>query len=206
LLEILCPKAAFPFAYIIGARAGAGADLRGYGMSPHPQIDWSQVSKRLAIIAALLCKCLPSVFDGISAEDIASEVVLEFFESPKQLGWDGENDIVAFLGGVLKHRFLDHLRRHGRAIKTRERCERVQPPGFDAIIECDSMLGALDRLVGQDNALKNFLQAVASDEFSCDHNQNQELATILKCRPADVVNVRRRLLRLLKSQVQELNI
>lgn len=172
-------------------------------MAPHSRIDWSQVYKRLTLIATVLSKSLPSVFDGISAEDLASEVVLKFLESEDHLGWDEEqNNIVAFLGGVLKHRFLDHLRRYKLGMRGTASKNRIitNEPGFDSEIESRSTIESLHQRVSHDEVLKRFVEAAISDEFAGGHNQNQELGEILNKTPAEIVNVRRRLVRLLKSE------
>ena len=55
-------------------------------MAPIDSDRWTQLYKRLCIVAAALARSVPSVFDGISVMDLPGETLLALFESPDGLG------------------------------------------------------------------------------------------------------------------------
>src|SRR5262245_20520416 len=78
-------------------------------------IDWACVYKRLQLVALQSAARLPDIFDGVSAEDVVTQVISAFFEDPDGLGWNPtRGPLDRFLLGVLKHKTIDHLRRQRR--------------------------------------------------------------------------------------------
>lgn len=80
-------------------------------------VDWRILTKRVYWAALRLVGHTNRVVDcGISsAEDLVAEAMTEFFDSPNGLSWDGTEDgLVRLLCGVLRNKFLDHLRRDGK--------------------------------------------------------------------------------------------
>ena len=84
--------------------------------NPEP-VDWGILTKRVYWAALRLVGHADRVIDcGISsAEDLVAEAISEFFNSPNGLSWDGTEDgLVRLLCGVVRNKFLDHLRRDGK--------------------------------------------------------------------------------------------
>jgi DNA-directed RNA polymerase specialized sigma24 family protein len=168
----------------------------------YERIDWPGLYKKLCVLAFRLTRGQPDVLDGISAEDLAVETLIEFFGSSDALGWDGRS-LTAFLCGVLRNKFLDRLRRQRRAAGSLDDADfamRVpanaagELSAHDALEAKQWIAGLKSKLAG-DTDLEDLLDAIASTNG--DHNINQQIADDLGTTVADVVNRKKRLKRLL---------
>src|SRR5207249_253024 len=77
-------------------------------------IDWGMLVRRLTVLAKSLTFASQVTFDcGLSYEDLVGETLEAFLESETGLGWDSNRGVPlhAYLGRVLEHKFIDHIRR-----------------------------------------------------------------------------------------------
>ena len=169
----------------------------------YQEIDWPQVMKALKIHAEILTRSASLVFDcGISsADDLVSETIQTFLDSSNGLGWrpkDGK--IEAFLCGVMNHKFKDHYRRQKKVAGSlddenyrvpvdKSSCEGEGPRN----IEHKEYIQVALRQVKGEKDLEDFIAATELIEGG--HNINQQLAEIMCVSVAEVVNRKKRLLR-----------
>jgi DNA-directed RNA polymerase specialized sigma24 family protein len=162
-------------------------------------INWEAVYERLHMVALHCTDLMPDIFDGVSAEDVVTQVLCTFFESPNGLGWDPlKGPLDRFLLGILKHKTVDHIRRD------RQVAGSFDDPGFTTKIPFvdptalgSEVLNVLSEQVHQaangDSELEELV--TATNELDGSHNINQQLAKELKTTPTDIVNRKRRLIR-----------
>src|SRR5215471_3850934 len=164
-----------------------------------------QIFKRLCVFVRLSCWHMPDVFNGLSAEDLPSEVLLSYLESPNGLGWDpliGPLD--KFLLVILRNKMIDHLRRQKHTAGSLDDPVYLQQiansPGNQTLDAPEPHASVPTDWKAQDsrvddgnrdlNALRWALEDI--DDFS---NINQKLAKRLKTTPSDIVNLKKRLAR-----------
>jgi RNA polymerase sigma factor (sigma-70 family) len=167
------------------------------------QTDWTKLSKRLLLKATLLTRAGPAVFDcGISAEDLVSETLEQFFESPNALNWSPEKSkLETFLCMILQRRFIDHWRRQQHTAgslddeTTLREGARVPMRGASPYEEAEynEFAELLRREVKGCRDLEDLI--TASEMIHDGQKVNQQLAEILDCTPAQVVNLKKQLLR-----------
>ena len=96
--------------------------------------------KRAEIMATLI----PDVFDGLSAGDVATEVIVSFLEGKLMFDPTRGARLTTFLASVMEKRLKDHRRRHCRVVPwspvLQERVEvdawrehAASPPEIDAL-------------------------------------------------------------------------
>jgi hypothetical protein len=74
-------------------------------------IDVNAVYQRLSILAVRLTKAMPGIFDGVSADDLVGETILDYLAG--DLAWDpGKGSLDRFLCGVLRNKFRKHAHRN----------------------------------------------------------------------------------------------
>lgn len=143
---------------------------------------------------------MSATFDcGVSEEDLVAETLTAFFESKNGLGWNPKKGarLDTYLCKVLRHRFIDHLRR------TRKVGGSLDDEAFAVILsgaasnpsssaEYRELLDAMHKMVGGDRDLRDLITATELTDGG--HNVNQQLAEILGKSPQDIVNLKRRLL------------
>lgn len=139
---------------------------------------------------------------GLSAEDLATETFNKYLLSPNGLGWrESKGSLIAFLGTVLRNRFIDHLRHQKReASRTDDDSDGIPvrttiPKIHEDIAAGELAERILDLAKGHKNEkeLRDFVQA--STKISENGKVNQQLAEQLKIPEEEVVNLRKMLLR-----------
>ena len=116
------------------------------------RIPWAEVWMRLRAISGWLTHGQPDIFDAVSTEDLVNETFLDFLIAD-HLGWvPSRGPLEAFLGTILKHKFIDHLRR--QAVTAGNRRRRL----FSASIRSAdwSRRMPLSRSFGRCAAIKNW--------------------------------------------------
>lgn len=154
------------------------------------------VFKKLCLFARLSCWRMPDIFDGRSAEDLPSEVLTNYLESPDGLGWDPAiATLDTFLLGVLKNKMIDHLRRQWRtagSLDDPDYLARISKNGSNKTLHAPEPQTHSSRMSGggELSELSKALEDI--DDF---HNINQQLADKLKTTPSEIVNLKKRLAR-----------
>lgn len=164
----------------------------------YQDVDWDRVYKVLRVAAAKTVGGAYRTFDcGLSAEDLVTETLEEFFDSPDGLGWrPSKGTMEQLLTTVLKRRAIDHFRRQGHVAGSLDDRERAipEPEAVDTTaqrIEYNDLVEKLYVLVGDDQELRDLI--AAADLTTGGHKVNQELADVLGRTPEDIVNLKRRL-------------
>lgn len=161
-------------------------------------IDWAHIYTRLFFVASRSTVQMPDIFDGVSAEDLVIQALSTFFEDPNGLGWNPtRGSLDRFLLAVLKHKAIDHMRRHERMMRS------IDDPDFDQkmylvqpIVEGNEegeLYGKLKEAARGDSDLERLVEAIR--DMDGRHDINQELAEELRTTAQDIVNRKKRLLR-----------
>ncbi|HLJ25708.1 MAG TPA: sigma factor [Candidatus Angelobacter sp.] len=165
----------------------------------------TSIFKRLCVYVRICRWRMPDIFDGRSAEDLPSEVLASFLESPDRLGWDpAKGPLYEFLLGVLNHKMIDHLRRQGRTAGSLDDpadLQRLAGNGDNQALqapesrtnESTGLIARLGRIAAGDQELSELVTAVA--RLDDPRKMNQQLAHMLKTTPSDIVNRKKRLAR-----------
>jgi DNA-directed RNA polymerase specialized sigma24 family protein len=161
-------------------------------------IDWAHIYTRLFFVASRSTAQMPDIFDGVSAEDLVIQALSTFFEDPNGLGWNPtRGSLDRFLLGVLKHKAIDHMRRHERIAGSIDDPDLVQKPYLVQPMTDGNENGELYRELKKaargDSDLERLVEAVP--DIDGRHNTNQQLAEELGTTPQDIVNRKKRLLR-----------
>jgi DNA-directed RNA polymerase specialized sigma24 family protein len=162
-------------------------------------IDWERIRKVLIVRAVQLCRMAARVVDATTAEDLASEVIMEFFNHPKRMGWDPRNGPLEwFLVTVLNRRWIDHCRREAKVggsfddANTREPAEKLKDPLED--LECQEVLERIRQQVRGNPELVEVVDAVELLEGDY-HEVNKNVAELIGTSVKDVENRKKRLRR-----------
>jgi DNA-directed RNA polymerase specialized sigma24 family protein len=162
------------------------------------EIDWAALNRRLTAYAVKLVRAMPSIFDGISAGDLASETLMAYYVSETRLGWDPtRGSLVRFLCGVLKRKFLAHVRRHHRCIgfsEVTEVAEVSTHPGPES--QAVAIADKIERLrtaAKGDQELEELLDGAGRIESTS--KPNEQLSRLLNTSIEDILNRKRRLRR-----------
>jgi DNA-directed RNA polymerase specialized sigma24 family protein len=139
---------------------------------------------------------------GLSAEDLATETLNKYLLSPNGLGWrESKGSLTAFLGTVLRNRFIDHLRRQKEVARTEDASDE-SPPRTENARNLDDDIAAreltdrlLDLVKGRkdEQELRDFIHA--GSMISEGGKVNQQLADLLGVDEGEVVNRRKKLWR-----------
>jgi DNA-directed RNA polymerase specialized sigma24 family protein len=160
--------------------------------------DWVAIHRRLVLIAESVrfASGLPEIFDGISAADLASEVLIAYFTSPTRLDFDeSKGTLENFLCGVMRYKLIDHARRHQRMSDAD--VSHYSDDSVDVVVMLDheKMLDYVRKKVKGDHPLEELVEAIgAIDDSTC---INQQLAENMETNVSDVRNRRKRLTRLM---------
>jgi len=163
-------------------------------------IDWGRVRKVLVVRAAQLSGMATRVVDATTADDLASEVITEFFNHPKRMGWDSKKGPLEwFLVTVLNRRWIDHCRREAKvggslddAGQVSERADDLQDPLED--LESKELLDRIRQQVRDDPELVEVVDAVDLLEGDY-HEVNKNVAELIGTSVKDVENRKKRLRR-----------
>ena len=167
-------------------------------------IDWRNLYKRLFLFARALTCGRPDIFDGMSADDLVSETILAFLKSNEQLGWNSKiASVEVFLCAVLRHKAIDHFRRHARAAGS------LDDPNFNFPIPLDNGQQLLQETLALEEMICSVKESSTESKLadliratsfvSNDGRMNEQLAEILGTTQREIVNLKKRLVRLLKS-------
>jgi len=171
--------------------------------NPYSGVEWEKLWKKLRVYAIALTKSAMAVFDcGISAEDLVSETLAEFFSDPGHLGWTPKKGrLETFLGTVLRNKFIDHVRRDKHVAGSFDDQDFLQGQGLPSRTtgreedqEASTFADLLRARVKGEKDLEDLITAAELIEGG--HNVNQQLAEILSVDTDEVVNRKKRLLRI----------
>jgi DNA-directed RNA polymerase specialized sigma24 family protein len=166
----------------------------------YQEIDWESLYKRLFLRAVALVGGADLVIDcGVSAEDLVNETLEEFFGSPDGLGWKArKGKIETFLGRVLYYKFIDHVRRDR---KVAPQVDAADSGTSDAALEEKAQMDELQRMLIQqikgrkdEHELEEFI--LAARMTTSEGKVNQQLADLLATDTDEVINRRKKLLRI----------
>lgn len=172
-------------------------------MPKFDQVDWVSEHKRLMVAATLDARSFPETFDmGLSVEDVVEEVWLEFFRSPNGLGWNPKKGTLsAFLRRRVNRRVVDHSRRDKKlagSLDDTDTSRKFRIPHQDPLgssdLEDAEFREHFLHLVGDDAALRDLVTATEFVERGA--NVNQQLSEILGRPVSEIVNLKRRLLKI----------
>lgn len=166
--------------------------------------NWEVVYERLYMVALHSTDRMPDIFDGVSAEDLVTQVLCAFFESPNGLGWESaKGPLDRFLLGILKHKMVDHVRRDKHIAGSFDdpgfatELPPVYPKALDR--EVINLLGdQILQAASGDCKLEELVNATGRLDDA--HNINQQLAKELGTTLSDIINRRRRLTRKLQRR------
>lgn len=181
------------------------------GISPrNPEpVDWRILMKRLYYAAVRLVGGSGRAVDcGVaSAEDLVSEALTAFFDSPNGLSWDGtEKGLTRLLCRVLLNKYLDHLRRDKKVLQDPETalaeliCQQVGPEEQAACKVIEGRLLAAVRGHPHQKKLEDFI--IAASCLTETSVIDKQIAELLDVTPSEVRNRRKMLLRI--ASIQEL--
>jgi RNA polymerase sigma factor (sigma-70 family) len=181
------------------ASVSSDNDQRKVYILDYTSIDWEDTYKRLRVYAEELARSAPDVFDGISAEELVSEALVAFLQSPTALGWNPDRQLAAFLSGVVRHKFLDHLKRQRFVSASIDDGPlRDGPPEESSILEELSTRERIAEWMRRLSEYKDLQEVVAAAAEVADggNNSNQQIAKRIGTTTGDVVNRKKRILRI----------
>ena len=168
------------------------------------EIDSEALYKRLSTYALSLAREMPDVFDGISWEDLVVETFMAYLSAESGLNWDPtRNSLERFLCGVLKNKFLTHVRR-SKLLPASAENSPFLPELPDPAIREEPPSDTVDRLkivARGDRELEELIDAAQGLETVS--KVNQQLSERLNIPVPDVVNRKKRLVRRLKEVAGE---
>jgi DNA-directed RNA polymerase specialized sigma24 family protein len=161
------------------------------------EVDWSALYRRLRVYAFRLGREMPSVFDGISADDLVGETLTTFLAAPDCLGWDPttEDNLAKFLFAVLKHKFMTHRRRS--LAREGAADNRQAPIAIGSAPSRETISDRVREVARGDKDLEELVEA--SQRLEEGLNINQQLSERLNITVQDVINRKRRLRRSLRK-------
>ena len=161
--------------------------------------EWDAIHKRLMAYAVKLVGALGTI-DGVSPDDLVSETLLAYLADDDGLNWDSlrGSSIDRFLCGVLKKKFLMHLRRNRTSSgSVGEILSRAQPLQSEDSMPASVKADQLAVAARGDKELEDLL--AAGREIEDVGSVNQQLSVSLGTTIEDVVNRKRRLTRRLRQ-------
>jgi DNA-directed RNA polymerase specialized sigma24 family protein len=169
----------------------------------YQSLDLDDLWRRLYLYAAVLTSGTNVVMHcGLSAEDLATETLNKYLLSPNGLGWrESKGSLTAFLGTILRNKFIDHLRRQREVARTEDDSDE-SPPRTESARNLDDDIAArelTDRLLNlvkgrkDEPELRDFIHA--GSMISEGGKVNQQLADLMGVDEGEVVNRRKKLWR-----------
>ncbi len=159
--------------------------------------------RRLYLYACVLTGGAKAVMHcGLSADDLATETLNKCLLSPNGLGWRAsKGTLVAYLGTILRNRFIDYLRKEREVSGEEGDASEPGPAAGNSKRPDDELVGQelterlLERIKGHkdEGELRDFI--VASGKISVGGKVNQQLADLLGVGEGEVVNRRKKLMR-----------
>lgn len=169
----------------------------------YQSVDLDDLWRRLYLYAIVLTGGANIVMHcGVSADDLATETLDKYLLSPNGLGWrENKGSLTAFLGTILRNKFIDHLRRQKEVPQTEdtsnERSLQTENLGdLDEDIAARELADRLQALVKgrrDEQELRDFIEAASM--ISDSRKVNQQLASLLGVDEGEVVNRRKKLWR-----------
>jgi len=129
-------------------------------------IDWGRIRKVLVVREGLLRRIAERVVDETTPDDLASEVIREFFSQRNRLGWDPKKGpLECFLVRVLDRKWIDRPDREARAGASSNNRHTASEPAQTAenrIEELDphELLKRVRDLAANDSELVEIVDAV----------------------------------------------
>ncbi|MGA9768373.1 MAG: sigma factor [Blastocatellia bacterium] len=151
----------------------------------------------------MLTEGQPAVFDcGISAEDLVTETLEQFFESPNRLNWKpSKSKLGTFLCMILERRFIDHLRRQkfvAGSLDEEEthRAFAEQPSGAPNPYQQMEYKDFADLMRAEVKGHQELKDLITASEMIHDETKvNEQLAEIMGIPKAKVMNLKKQLVR-----------
>lgn len=151
-----------------------------------------------------MARYAPDIFDGVSIEDLVDEAFVEFFCDKDQLGWNPNlGNLETFLWTVTKRIAIDHFRRGRRERSLQDDSVRIAAEQRGKLttdprpaLESLDRVEHLKRFVSGNPELEQLFSAAQAVEGP---NINQQIAARLLKTPQQVVNLKKRLQRLVKA-------
>lgn len=163
------------------------------------RIPWPDIYKRLRAMAYWVTRDQSRVFDAVSADDLVSETLLDFLNSPNALGWTpNRGKIETFLCTVLRNKFVDHVRRHRRNAGPPEESNLFAVLPEHQLEQQEAIDQVMLRIHGRTELEET---VVAICECSGDARLNQEVAEGLGITVPEVVNRKKRIRRACKKDL-----
>lgn len=160
-------------------------------------IEWEVLYKRLVVFALKLTSQMSSVFDGVSSEDLVGETLVAYFAQTSGMKWNPtQGTLERFLCGVLKNKFLIHVRRNkqvGGSLDDVSFAPFSQRPSQNGAPNSAKISDLIKIAAEGDYQLQNLLKA--ADDLDGPSKVNQQLSQRLNVSIPDVVNMRKRLTR-----------
>jgi DNA-directed RNA polymerase specialized sigma24 family protein len=160
-------------------------------------VNWGLIFERLYLLAVGLLRRYAS---SQTAGDIAQEALARYFTSAKCRPEDPP--FFAYLFGIMKNVAREATREYRRIAGSLDDVDFMRQHSVQAaaqyqsaceeIIRADELLRKLDQRVGQDPALKRYLQATLQIEID-QRDRLKQLAGILKIEPRAAKTLQKRL-------------
>ena len=169
-------------------------------MNRFQNIDWVRLYKALLVQAVGIRRHYrgPDTFGGQDCEDVAAEVLLDFYKSPNALGWKAaKGKLETYLGTVVHNKMVDRLRRQKHVGGSFDDPD-FSPPTSGSLGTTaperakTDIKEALHRLTKGDAELEDLIAAAELVEGG--PNVNQELGLVLNKTPRQVSKLKERLL------------
>ena len=172
-------------------------------MPKFDRVDWESEYKQLIVAATSVARSFSETFDmGLSVEDVVGQVLGEFFGSRNQLGWNPKKgSLSAFLRPRVRLRLIDHIRRDKKVAGSLDDTDRagkfpiprLHPQG-SSNHEYAEFREQLLEIVGDDPDLRDLVACAELVDRGA--NVNQQLSEILEKPVSEIVNLKRRLLKI----------
>jgi len=168
------------------------------------QIDWPNLWSSLYSYALKLVGGVCVVLNhGISAEDLVEETLLEFFASSNRLGWKADKGkLSVFLKTRLRWRLIDQIRSAPALIDLKEvndqKAGNPDPYGSAVFQMLRDRLMERTRGHPDEDRLNEFILA-ASMIGHGGSKINQQIADLMLTEVSEVVNLRKKLQRLVRD-------
>ncbi|PYP92185.1 MAG: hypothetical protein DMG65_05135 [Candidatus Angelobacter sp. Gp1-AA117] len=142
-----------------------------------------------------------SIVDGLSAEDLASEVLTEFLQN-KYKSWDeNKGALEVYLMGILRNKWVDHLRRQTRTPCSidDEKASHEITEGPEYKWEPEKKIYLRD-IIDHARAVDPEFVA-AAENLEEGHDSNKQLAKALYTTPSKIFNRKKKLKRQVAQRI-----
>jgi len=161
-------------------------------------IDWERIRKVLVVREGQLRRIAERVVDETTPDELASEVIREFFNHRNRLGWDPKKGPLEwFLVRVLDRKWIDHPGREARAgtaSNSRHTASELALKAENRLEELDphELLNRVRDLAARDSELVEIVDAVELLEGES-HQPNQQVSELIGTSVKEVEKRKKRL-------------